>query len=109
MTPIPGQAGTDLRAWLDAHRSRIVKLADGRLNIPAETPHMEGHNTWCANVAGSTLVFPVADLAQHVILLLLYLVPTAPGSTTTSPAADSRVGALHAPAQSRGRLSDDVP
>ena len=40
---------------------------------------MEGHNTWCANVPGSTLVFPVADLAQHVILLLLYLVQNGTG------------------------------
>ncbi|NKE48619.1 hypothetical protein HB662_27875 [Roseomonas frigidaquae] len=79
MSPIPNAGGTDLRAWLDAHRARIVKLADGRLNIPAEMPHMEGHNTWCANVRGSTLVFPVADLAQHVILLLLYLVQNGTG------------------------------
>jgi hypothetical protein len=42
-------------------------------------PHMEGHNTWCANVPGSTVVFPVADLAQHVILLLLYLVQNGTG------------------------------
>ncbi|MCW8086888.1 hypothetical protein [Sabulicella glaciei] len=79
MTPAPAEGGTDLRGWLDAHRARIVKLADGRLNIPAEMPHMEGHNTWCANVPGSTLVFPVADVAQHVILQLLYLVQNGTG------------------------------
>lgn len=79
MTPAPSDGGTDLKAWLDAHRKRIVRLAPGRLNIPAEMPHMEGHNTWCANVAGSTLVIPVADLAQHVILLLLYLVQNGTG------------------------------
>ncbi|MDP3339237.1 hypothetical protein [Frigidibacter sp.] len=80
MTPVKsGGSGVDLKAWLAAHRSRIVKLADGRLNIPAEMPHMEGHNTWCANVPGSTLVFPVADVAQHVILLLLYLVQNGTG------------------------------
>ncbi|WP_219929783.1 hypothetical protein [Teichococcus aestuarii] len=79
MTPVPAAAGTELGAWLDAHRARIVKLADGRLNIPAAMPHMEGHNTWCANVPGSTVVFPVADLAQHVILLLLYLVQNGTG------------------------------
>ena len=78
MTPT-ANAGSDLEGWLDAHRARIVKLADGRLNIPAEEPHMEGHNTWCANVPGSTLIFPVADVAQHVILLLLYLVQNGTG------------------------------
>lgn len=71
---IPAGDSPDLQACLDRHRARIVKLADGRLQIPAAIPHMEGHNTWCANVPGSTLVFPVADVAQHVILLLLYLV-----------------------------------
>lgn len=77
MAPAP-DAG-DLDAWLAAHRARIVKLADGRLNIPAEMPHMEGHNTWCANVPGSTLVWPVADVAQHVILYLFYLVQNGTG------------------------------
>ncbi|HVH02107.1 MAG TPA: hypothetical protein VM891_04010 [Amaricoccus sp.] len=79
MTPLPSQRGTDLGAWVEAHRARIVKLADGRLNIPAAMPHMEGHNTWCANVPGSTLIFPVADVAQHTILLLLYLVQNGTG------------------------------
>lgn len=74
MKPAPAYGEVDLDAWLETHRKRIVKLADGRLKIPAEAPHMEGHNTWAANVPGSTLIMPVADLAQHVILLLLYLV-----------------------------------
>jgi hypothetical protein len=79
MTPAPQADATDLHAWADAHRARIVKLADGRLNIPAAMPYMEGHNTWCANVPGSTLVWPVADVAQHVILLMLYLVQNGTG------------------------------
>ncbi|ODN71898.1 hypothetical protein [Methylobrevis pamukkalensis] len=80
MTPASsGAEDGDLAAWLDAHRARIVRLAEGRLNIPAEMPHMEGHNTWCANVPGSTLIFPVADVAQQVILLLLYLVQNGTG------------------------------
>jgi hypothetical protein len=65
---------TDLNAYLDQHKSRIVKLADGRLNTPGLPQHMEVHNDWCANVAGSTLIIPVADLAQHMILNLCYLV-----------------------------------
>jgi len=66
--------GTDLSAYLSEHRKRIVKLSDGRLNIPASSDHMEMHNEWCANVPGSTLIIPVADLAQHHILNLCYLV-----------------------------------
>src|SRR3712207_9144289 len=42
------------------------KLSDKRLYIPKETPYMDPHNTWIANHEGSTLVLPVADLAQHM-------------------------------------------
>ena len=75
MAPVaPADDETDLQAWLDTHQSRIVKLGDGRLNTPRDPQHMEMHNEWCANVPGSTLFIPVADLAQHVILALCYLV-----------------------------------
>jgi hypothetical protein len=76
MAPVGTTEGgrTDLAGWLDAHRARIVKLADGRLNVPADPAHMEMHNEWCANVPGSTLIIPVADVAQHAILNLCYLV-----------------------------------
>jgi hypothetical protein len=62
----------DLNAIVDVHRSRIRKLADGRLHIPAAEPYMSGHNTWCANRPGSTLIIPVADVAQHLIALLCF-------------------------------------
>ncbi|MCG8350553.1 MAG: hypothetical protein MI924_22525 [Chloroflexales bacterium] len=64
----------DIEALLEAHRARIRKLADGRLHIPAEEPYMEGHNTWCVNRSGSLLVIPVADVAQHLIATLCFLV-----------------------------------
>jgi hypothetical protein len=64
----------DVDDLLAAHKSRIRKLADGRLNIPAAEPYMEGHNTWCVNVPGSTLLMPVADIAQHHLATLCFLV-----------------------------------
>jgi hypothetical protein len=64
----------DLDAILDAHRARIRKLSDSRLYIPAEQPYMEGHNTWCVNLPGSTLLIPVGDIAQHMIAILCFLV-----------------------------------
>jgi hypothetical protein len=64
----------DLQSWLAAHRKRIRKLADGRLNLPPQEPYLEGHNTWCVNRPGSTLIIPVADVAQHMILMLCFLV-----------------------------------
>jgi hypothetical protein len=68
-----GTAADDLVAWMDAHRSRIRKLSDERLYLPREEPFFEGHNTWCANVPGSLLVMPIADLAQHTIAGLCFL------------------------------------
>ena len=64
----------DLHAWVEAHRRRIRKLSDTRLHLPAEEPYMEGHNTWCVNRPGSTLLIPVADIAQHTLLILCFLV-----------------------------------
>lgn len=57
---------------LEAHRSRIHKLYDGRLILPSETPHVEAHNTWVVNHPGTTLIIPVGDLAQHVLAGLFY-------------------------------------
>ena len=67
-------AEDDLETWLRMHRKRIRKLASGRLRTPATAEHMELHNTWCANIPGSTLIIPVVDLAAHHILNLCYLV-----------------------------------
>ncbi|MGA0559992.1 hypothetical protein ACO2Q8_25240 [Larkinella sp. VNQ87] len=64
----------DLNHWLSEHKKRIVKLQNGRLNIPAAEPYMDGHNTWCVNVPGSTLLIPVADVAQHLLAGLCFLV-----------------------------------
>lgn len=64
----------NLNDWLESHRQRIKKIADGRLNLPPQEPYMEGHNTWCVNRPGSTFIVPVVDLAQHMLLILCFLV-----------------------------------
>jgi len=69
-----GDGGLDVEAWVDAHRGRVRKLSDARLDLPREEPYLEGHNTWCVNVPGSLLVIPVADIAQHAIAGLCFLV-----------------------------------
>ena len=70
----PNKAGDslDLEAMVEAHRTRIRKLAEGRLHLPARDPHIEGHNQWVVNRPGSLLVIPVADIAQHNIANLCY-------------------------------------
>jgi len=64
----------DLNAYLQAHRARVRKLSDKRLHIPPKPAHIEMHNPWCVNRPGSTLVIPVADLSQHVVAAICYLV-----------------------------------
>jgi hypothetical protein len=69
-----GDGTIDYSDMLTSHRQRIRMLANGRLNIPYKVPEMEGHNTWVSNRPGSTLIIPVADLAQHYLAGLCYWV-----------------------------------
>ena len=57
---------------VERHLAQIRRLSDERIHIPAKEPYMEGHNTWCANVPGSLLVIPVADIAQMVLNILCF-------------------------------------
>ncbi len=59
-----------LREILEPH---IVKVAEGRVEIPAEPPHLVGHNYWTANRPGTTLFIPVVDTTQHELTLLFIL------------------------------------
>jgi hypothetical protein len=68
------QGHLDLNAWLAGHRRRVRRLGDGRLHLPAREPFIEGHNTWCANRPGSTLVIPVVDMAQMTLNALSFMV-----------------------------------
>jgi len=62
----------DVSRLLAAHKKQIRKLSDKRIHIPNREPYMEGHNTWVANAPGSLLIFPVGDLAQHVLLNIAF-------------------------------------
>lgn len=57
---------------VERHAARIRRLSDRRVYLPRGEPYMEGHNTWIANAAGSLLVIPVADIAQHNIANLCF-------------------------------------
>lgn len=63
----------NLEGILNEVKNHIKKLKDGRLDLPAEVPFTEAHNTWVANHAGTLLVIPVGDVSQHVLLGLCYL------------------------------------
>ncbi len=57
---------------VERHLARIRRLSHDRIHLPAEEPYVEGHNTWCANVPGSLLVIPVADIAQMFLAILCF-------------------------------------
>jgi hypothetical protein len=63
----------ELEPLIEALKARVIKLQNGRLQLPAEEPYMSAHNTWVANKPGTLLVIPVGDLAQHTLLALAFL------------------------------------
>jgi hypothetical protein len=65
--------GLDLDKLLQPLANSIRKLQDGRLGLPAELPYTEAHNTWVFNHPGTLVVIPVADLSQHVLLNICYM------------------------------------
>ncbi|MBD3243521.1 MAG: hypothetical protein GF331_23225 [Chitinivibrionales bacterium] len=75
--PAAGEPSDDGRLSLDAVvaalAGQVRKLQDNRLQLPAEVPFVEAHNTWVVNQPGTLLVIPVGDLAQHVLLNLCYM------------------------------------
>ena len=63
----------DLDTVLSSLKGHIRKIREGRLAVPPAVPYTEAHNTWVVNHPGTLLVIPVADLAQHMVLNLCYM------------------------------------
>lgn len=63
-----------LEEFLEYVENRTRRIQDGRLKVPSEVPFTEAHNTWVFNKPSTLLVIPVGDLAQHVILNIMYMV-----------------------------------
>lgn len=74
-------AEMDVNSWLDQTQKQTIKLSSERLQIPNEEPHIESHNLWVSNTPGSLFAVPVADLAEHMILMLCYLLQNGYGIT----------------------------
>lgn len=64
---------SDSERLLQRCRELTVQLSDQRLTVPREPPHISEHNLWNANVAGSTLFLPVADVGQQLLAFLAIL------------------------------------
>lgn len=52
---------------IDAVARRTTKLNDRRVELPRHGPHYSEHNTWNANVPGSTLFIPVANVSEQLL------------------------------------------
>ena len=63
----------ELQTVVDELRSHVHMVHEGRLRLPPKVPHVEAHNTWVVNQPGTLLVIPVGDLAQHVLLGIMYM------------------------------------
>lgn len=68
----PAEEEVTPERMLERHARRLRRISDRRLDLPREEPYYEAHNLWCANVPGSLLVIPVADLAQHALAGLFF-------------------------------------
>jgi hypothetical protein len=65
----PSHAG--LERATQAERASLVQLQAGRLYLPPVAPHVSPHNRWSFNRPGSLVIFPVSDVAQYLLALLL--------------------------------------
>lgn len=72
LTERQASGSQDVADLIRGHERCITRLSEQRLVIPPHEPYMEGHNSWVANRSGSLLVFPVGDVAQHVLLNLFF-------------------------------------
>jgi len=77
--PDDGPVGGDISEYLSGQEGRTVQLSTSRLELPSREEHLESHNWWCVNRPGSLLVIPIADVAQHLLLGLCYLVQNGHG------------------------------
>ena len=64
---------SDLDRLAELLSPHIVKVSDERVEIPAEPPHLVGHNYWVTNQPGTTLFVPVVDTTPHFFTLVAIL------------------------------------
>jgi hypothetical protein len=58
---------TDAENLIAATRDHTRKLSDQRIDLPRGEPHYSAHNVWNANVPGSTVFMPVANVAEQLL------------------------------------------
>lgn len=63
----------DVEDLLRVYRAHTTTLEEARLDIPRKSPHISGHNLWDANVEGSTLFMPVADVGEQLLSFIIMI------------------------------------
>lgn len=56
---------------VDLYERGRVRLADGRVDVRREPPHVPPFNKWSANLPGTTYFLPVAELTLMTLTILL--------------------------------------
>ena len=88
----------------------LVKLRDGRLEIPREMPYMLSFNQWYVNRPGTLYLIPVTDIASVYLNLLLALFSEECGYFVVDTDNGNAPCGLDAFRRSRGgHLYDDFP
>lgn len=67
------QGAADLPELIRRVGAHCVRLAEGRVALPAAEPHIDAHNRWNVNQPGATLFIPIVDLTQQMLDLLAML------------------------------------
>lgn len=58
---------------LELYRESLIKIEDGRANLPDQMPGLFNFNQWNTNKPGTSVFIPVTDITEEYInLLLLY-------------------------------------
>ncbi len=58
---------SDAERLIAGVRDRTRQLSPTRVQLPREEPHYSAHNLWNANVPGSTVFMPVANVSEEMI------------------------------------------
>ena len=64
----------DSQRLIETTQRLTTKLADKRIELPRKAPHFSAHNFWNANVPGSSLFIPVANISEQLIGFLFIVV-----------------------------------
>lgn len=58
---------SDAERLIAGVKDRTRRLSDQRVELPRGEPHYSAHNLWNANVPGSTVFMPVANVSEELI------------------------------------------